>query len=244
MKHKSNEGFAHYLLFIIFLILLGAISFHILNSRTLVRQVSPTNDQTILKSEQANKKRLSDKIATIETAAKISAYPQIGYASQCEKGEANWKRTDPFKVRCSQKITKFYGFDGDFKQNALRLSNAIDSLGATNNDRGTIPETLSEYYDVYYNSELNGSTYLVSNLPASGYSYNNGDLIEVEFAEKRTIPEIAFEFIQYEWTKGALAGNYFKNEQFVDQKQIFNELSSMRDYVLALAISGEYYYKQ
>jgi hypothetical protein len=55
-------------------------------------------------------------------------YYETAKHDYCSRGESSWKRSDGYAYRCSLRITKFYGFNGDFRQQVIDFEQKISSI--------------------------------------------------------------------------------------------------------------------
>lgn len=88
-----------------------------------------------------------------ETLEKIHGITYVATGSHdiCFRGQANWKHTDSFSNKCTQKVTRFYGYNGNraesikemdktLKQAGWKASDysSVDSLSYSKNDENSL----------------------------------------------------------------------------------------------------------
>lgn len=108
-------------------------------------------------------------------------YISSGYNDDCKKGQHNFEVKDPYAYICSRKLTRYYGFNGDFKQTMQALGGQLKSAGWAEYYSSSIEATLDSYYDTYYQGP--GTEYTVKNLPAAVYTKEDYRM-EFDWAEQ------------------------------------------------------------
>ncbi len=159
----------------------------------------------------------------------------------CSRGSSSWKRSDGYAYRCSLRITKFYGFNGDFRQQMLDFERKIISLGwepPVYRSDNPMEKMLEEYYD-HYTTYQSGDL-VVSNLPSSDCRYQLGGLsLELEFAEKAT-----HSFIHQNSIQKVIGHSYaeiYAEQHFQDSSLVVKRITDTDRFVLIISIQKTYY---
>jgi hypothetical protein len=154
----------------------------------------------------------------------------------CSKGSSNWKRSDGYAYRCSLRITKFYGFNGDFRQQMIDFEQKIISIGwAPVSYRPDKPckKMLEEYYDPYPGK-------LVSDLPGFDCSYEKDSLsLEPEFSEKETRSFILQNAVQK--VSGHSYDEIYDEKNFQDSSLVTKIITNTDRFVLIISIQKNYF---
>ena len=166
---------------------------------------------------------------------------------RCYHGQNNYKVQDGYANRCAYRITKYYGFNGDFREHVLSFEQRIIDLGWISRERDPNPIKimLEDYYDKYYGPgkslpENFPNGYYVSDLPTPnrGYSKNNNTLTVV-FAEKASKDLFTITYAQ-NIDGDTLFANY-DVKQFQKIEPLFKDIVQNYKYVVAVSIQGQYF---
>lgn len=166
---------------------------------------------------------------------------------RCFEGQNNWKVQDGYAHRCTYRVTKFYGFNGDFRQQLINLEQQIIDSGWESADSSGFPmkEIMEHYYDKYYGSDKPTPRnfpkgYLVSNLPTptGGYSKDR-EVLEIEYAEKATEDYSQIEYAQN--VSGDTLFETYEKKDFQDISSIFKNITQDNKFVLVISIQKDYF---
>ncbi|MFZ5424621.1 MAG: hypothetical protein ACOZAO_02360 [Patescibacteria group bacterium] len=164
---------------------------------------------------------------------------------RCHKGKSSWKRTDAYSNTCVYKITKFYGFNEDFKETMFSFEDGLVNLGwkyLPHTDKYPM-ESLMEYYDKNHGAKLINSegTYYVSNLPSSIATYLKvGQTLEINLAEKATHDLKSFEYTQKETSGTAGVEVTYEEKDLKDVYEVFEGITKQNQFVIAISIQTTY----
>lgn len=174
---------------------------------------------------------------------------QIGFSSyatsthdRCYKGQNNWKVKDGYAHRCDYRLTKYYSFNGDFRQEMLGFDQKLLSLGWSPNGL-TMSKMFVNYYDVYYGQDKSRPRnfpegYLVSSLPTPGYS-KDSQRMELEFAERDTKDLFGIEYTQE--VSGDTSFETYENKNFQDIKTLFQKIIKDNKFVIVISLQQNYF---
>jgi hypothetical protein len=163
-------------------------------------------------------------------------YYETATHDYCSRGNSSWKRSDGYAYLCSLRITKFYGFNGDFRQQIIDFEQKIISLGWTRpfyKSDNPCEKMLEEYYDPYPEK-------LVSDLPSFDCRYEKDDLsLEPEFAEKETRDFTLQNAIQE--VSGGTYEEIYDEKNFQDSGSIIKKITAADRFVLIISIQKNYF---
>jgi hypothetical protein len=163
-------------------------------------------------------------------------YYEMATHDICSKGSSSWKRSDGYAYRCSLRITKFYGFNGDFRQQMIGFEQKIISIGWTPpsySPDNPCKKMLEEYYDPYPGK-------LVSDLPGFDCSYKKDGLsLEPAFAEKETRSFILQNAVQK--VSGHSYDEIYDEKNFQDSSLVTKMITSTDGFVLIISIQKNYF---
>jgi hypothetical protein len=145
--------------------------------------------------------------------------------------------------RCVFKISKYYGFSGDFKIKAEDLDKMIRKIWLSNGT--TMSRTLNYYYDGYIGKNIsynpgNVKIYYVSNLPSVDYK-KDGFKMKIRFAQKET-PREDIDDLNNEqnYKSGSVNDVTYSDKKLVDTSGIFNKIIAENKYFMMITMSKEY----
>lgn len=204
------------------------------------------NSSNIIAKRDAAKTSINQAFEALDASIGFTNYATSTH-DRCYEGQNNWKVHDGYSHRCGYRVTRFYGFNGDFRQQMIDFEQKIDSIGWEHPDDGalTLRRIMEDYYDVYYGpdkAETRGfpGEYLVSNLPTPTIGYEKGaGVLEIEYAEKATKDLFQLEYAQA-LSRDTLAETY-ENKDFQDINAVFQEITNDNDFVLVIAIQKDYF---
>jgi len=163
-------------------------------------------------------------------------YYETATHDYCSRGDNNYKRSDGYAYRCSLRITKFYGFNGDFRQQMIDFEQKIISIGWTPpsyRPDNPCEKMLEEYYDPYPGK-------LVSDLPSFDCSYEKDGLsLEPEFAEKETRSFILQNAVQE--VSGGSYDEIYDEKNFQDSSLVTKMITDTDRFVLIISIQKNYF---
>lgn len=215
---------------------------------TIISDLKPAPNP---KSSSVSAKRNSAKsdieaaFSQLGQATGLSAHTSATY-DHCYEGENNWKRKDGYAHRCDYRVTKYYGFNGDFRQTMLDLEQQLfKQQWQVLSDTNQLSFYIENYYDQYYGSKDRqaivsfGDTYLVSDMPMviNGYA-KNGMVMDVAYAEKDSVEMRWIERLQTGIGGGS---STYEQRDFVDVKAVFAEIAKANKYVLAVSLQKNYF---
>lgn len=163
-------------------------------------------------------------------------YYETATHDYCSRGDNNYKRSDGYAYRCSLRITKFYGFNGSFRQQMINFEQKIIGIGW--NPPSYRPDTpcekmLEEYYDPYPGK-------LVSDLPGRDCSYEiDGLSLESEFAEKETRNFTLQNAVQK--VSGGSYDEIYDEKNFQDSSLVTKMITYTDRFVLIISIQKSYF---
>lgn len=217
------------------------------------RYLAKTNDSsnalnpqsnTIVHSRNVVKQSVAASFVELEKDIQFKHYATSS-DDRCYKGRDNWKTKDDFAYRCDLRLTKYYGFSDDFRQQMFALDSTIsDKSWQPQGGYSSLREIVINNYDTYDSrAKLLGDTpkeYLVSDLPISIYE-SDEKMMWVSVAEKRTDDLLEFELNQE--VLGDMIMEVNKEGDLQDIPILFERILTNNSYVLAISIQQNYYKK-
>ncbi len=199
-------------------------------------------------SASLNNKRSHAKESINSSFANIQKITSFDYFAtsvhdRCDKGQYNYKVKDNYTYRCTVRITKYYGFNGDFPSEIIGFENKIinDGWKPAYTGKHPIKEIIDEYYNKVRDNPNNyHDSTLVSGLPTpySGYKKEDNALF-VEYAERDSTDLSGLDFTQ-NVAFGTLDVIHDKKE-FQNIPQVFGQITKKDKYVLAVSIQQDYF---
>lgn len=164
----------------------------------------------------------------------------------CYAGQNNWKVKDGYAHKCDYRVTKFYGFNGDFRQRMLNLEQSfVEQNWSSENNYSSLSRIVRDYYDKYYGKEdeevsanFKGK-YLVSDLPDVYDGYTKNRIVaDVNYAERATD-----DLFSLEYSRESHKGNspFYEDRQFTDVKSKFAEITQDNKYVVVISFEKQYF---
>lgn len=203
---------------------------------------NPENFSIIAKRNVA-KDSISKSFIELEHKMGFTNYATSSH-DRCYKGQNNWKVKDGYAHRCDYRITKYYGFSGDFRQEMLGFDQKLLSIGWSHTDNGlTMSKMFVNYYDVNYGPDKSRPRnfpegYLVSSLPTPGYRKDN-QRMELEFAERDTKDLFGIEYAQE--VSGDTLFETYENKKFQDVKALFRQITKDNRFVIVTSLQENYF---
>ena len=143
----------------------------------------------------------------------------------CARGENNWKIQEEFAYRCTVQVTHFYGFDGDFEQRLLSFEKALTLDWAP--FEYTLNRVVNEEFEYYVDNIRYPPSYRARGLSlhlhvGKGDEANISDLARFQTASSRLAP-------------------LHEEKSLQDTREIVTRIKRDHQYVLAIAINGNYF---
>lgn len=169
------------------------------------------------------------------------AYYETSKDDACYDGVNNFKIGDGYAHRCTLRVTRFYGFDGDFRQKMIDFEKGIIAAGwhfelGNGDGRYTHPSDSMESYMLnYFDTRPYGTVDHVAG--PLGYSKGAFDL-RIKWAERNTTDRHSLQYLQ-----GATdnMSRYYKQQSLQDIDDLFSRVTRDHRYLLAIAIDGNYF---
>jgi hypothetical protein len=169
------------------------------------------------------------------------AYYETSKDDACYDGVNNFKISDGYAHRCRLRVTRFYGFDGDFRQKMIDFEKGIIAAGwhfelGNGDGRYTHPsDSMESYMLVYYDTRPYGTVDHVAG--PLGYSKGAFDL-RIKWAERNTTDRRSLKDLQ---SVTENMTRYYKQQSLQDVDDLFRRVTRDHRYVLAIAIEGNYF---
>ncbi len=165
-------------------------------------------------------------------------YYETATHDYCSRGSNGYISSDGYAYRCSLRITKFYGFNGDFRQQMIDFEQKMIANGWESSiHRSDYPmeEMLEEHYDQY--TTYQSGDLDVNRLPTYGVKYEKDGLsLEIDFAEKETD---SFNFDQK--VRGHSYHEIYDEKNFQDSSLVTKEITDTDRFVLLVSIQKKYF---
>lgn len=179
----------------------------------------------------------------------------VNYATSthdlCHKAQNNWKISQGYVHLCTYKTTRFYGFNGDFRQQMIDFEQNIINIGWRSNYGSSLPlkEIMENDYDKYYGdkdpsvSQNFGGSYLVSSLPTpdSGYFRNEG-VLTIAYAEKTTKTNDLSRIEGAQYSERAIPDIFYDKKNFQDINTLFQKITQTNKFILVVSIEEVYFH--
>jgi len=201
------------------------------------------NSPTVTSRRTAMKNDIEAAFNMLDNGAGFTRYETSSH-DRCYKGEANWKSVDPYAHRCELRITRFYGFNGDFRAQMIKFETLLDHSGWTPGGL-TIKGVMIDYYDPGYGrpmpflGEKGGRVYLVSDLPTPSEYHKNNLALNIVYVEKKT--DNLFQLCDAQKLSDSTHAAVHDDKEFHDAKAVFQNITKSCKYVLAAHIQGTYF---
>ena len=201
----------------------------------------------IVKKREESKASINSAFSTLEESSGLTSYGASSH-DHCYKGQNNWKVHDGYAYRCTYRVTRFYGFNQDFRTKMLDFEQMLvgSDWKPTNGPDLPIKEIMQDYYDKYYDdkdpqiSQNFGGKYLVSDLPTPIGGYKNDTLtMDMDFAEKDT--KYLFQIDYTQNITGDTFDTTYEKKNFLDINSVFQNVTQHNKYVLALSLQEDYF---
>ncbi|MGI8425335.1 MAG: hypothetical protein ACR2M4_01800 [Actinomycetota bacterium] len=151
----------------------------------------------------------------------------------CYEGLNDFKVQSDYSNRCDVRITRYYGFNGEFRPTIQKLESHIGKLGWS--AESLLDRTLALYFDRYVEA---GKPRLVSDLPTRRFSKKDL-LLDMEYGQKET--KFLTELRYAQNVKGASLHETFEKKKSVDADSLFLEILKDYEFVLAISVQARYF---
>lgn len=211
----------------------------------MLSELKPTldpNSNSVVSRRSATQQSIKNAFQEIETASGLSSLP-VSMHDVCYSGQHSWKTQDEYAHRCEYRVTKYYGFNNDFKQYMLGFDTKVRSKLWTPAEGGpTMQSMMSSYYDVYYGPDKPktlafGDDFSVSSLPEPGYRNNTQDM-ELKFADKKTK---FIDILDYFQNISSPYPDIYEKKSLQDINAGFSALTQNSQFIVAIAIQQSYF---
>jgi hypothetical protein len=149
----------------------------------------------------------------------------------CYEGQHNFEIQDPYAHRCTLRVTRYHGLDGDFRQQMLDLAGRLPSLGWNGGDLDRI---VTEYLD--RNAGTPG--YGVGDLPSPLPYRRAGLSLELRYADRETTDLEPYRYAQVVNFGGA--SPWREREDFVDVPGVVRDATAAHRFLLVASIETHY----
>jgi len=167
----------------------------------------------------------------------------------CYTGQHNWKRFDYYDNRCEIRISRFYGFNGDFKNEMLSFENNLLGSGWESDGKFGISYIIKNYYDEFYGTPKSRTS---ANDPDAGDEYLVSDLPTVTNLKKETSTNKIYGFtnttnritmgVGYAEQKTEdFSPIYSRIDYEIDVKKVFDTIIQKYKYELEISILKIYF---
>jgi hypothetical protein len=208
-----------------------------------IRNLKPRpnlNDVAIKSDRKALETAIEGALHSIETNSGFTAYA-TSKDDLCYPGQNNYKVTEGFAHRCTLRLTRFYGFDGDFRQTMIDLEKTLINAGWKNGlsyypqaSERNMEYMMIHYYDRYY-----GRDYLTVDNIAAPIGYHTGSLkLEIDWAEKETRRLFRLESKQRIPSR---MWQFYEHHELQSVDDVFKTATRDHRYVAGIAIYGHYF---
>jgi hypothetical protein len=223
------------LAFLLSLPLLAAISIYVainggVYSIILNMKSRPDLDSPDLKRDRA---RLEVQIdADFSRAVPSESFVSYATSTQdaCYDGANNFKHQDGFSHRCTLRVTRFYGFDGDFRKTMLDFEKGLLAAGWHSN-----------IHDMEWTLTSFDPKHTVDYLPSLYGYYKGGLALEIRWAERASQRLFDLKDIQAHGMGWISENNFYDQRKLTDAGAVFREVTQDHRYILAIAITGHYF---
>lgn len=188
--------------------------------------------------------RLNDSFQPIEdTALGLNFFSEASH-DKCASGQNNGKVNDGYAYQCQYKLTKFYGFSGDFATRMLKVEESLEQNGWQPQGSSAMKNILSEYF--LTPSQVGGvdEKRAVESIPKPIYmnsslsSELNTEMhmgLKLDYTQAKSIPD----YSQMSLYGGEIPGADKRN--FIDTESTTRSILSQYEYALAVEMSIVYH---
>ena len=249
MNRKINRIIAIVIFSLIGIISLGFLILWIIFSggiSGIISELKPApnpNGASMVKRRQEAINEINASFDQIENFTDFTYYATSTH-DVCFKGYHDWMRSDPYAYKCSYRITKYYGFDGDFRSQMLNFEQNLYKAGwkLPSHD---MKRMIEHYYDAYYGtvsySEKYGTrVYGISRLPAPrGYENKDYLTLDVGLADVNISNPVLLGFCQR--VSNSSYDKIFNQENFQDIDKLVSEITKDHEFIISISIQKTYF---
>src|SRR5262245_11402907 len=159
----------------------------------------------------------------------------------CYSGENSFMRSEGYANRCTLQVTRFYGFDGDFRQKMIDFEKGVIAAGwhfGLGNGDGRYrfrSDSMEDYMLNYYDVRPNVTVYQI----AGPLRYSKGPFdLRLKWAERNTTERLSLRLLQ---NATEHLGEFYDERNFQNVDDLFRRMTRDHRYVLAIAIKGNYF---
>ena len=158
---------------------------------------------------------------------------------ECYDGQHNFQVVTEYAHRCSLRLTRFFGFDGDFRQKMINFEKYvittgwnhgyIDFYSKSASRTGNMEYIMINYYDKAPHRSLEF-------IPTPGGYHNSKLIMGIAWAEKSSTTISNFDYSQKD-----TRGGFYNNRSFVNVREVFDNATREHRYLISVAIWGNYF---
>jgi hypothetical protein len=205
-----------------------------------IRNLKPEPNMERASIKSARDKRSGDIESALRSIGANNDFTAFatGKDDRCYEGQNNYKVAQGYAHRCTLRLTRYYGFDGDFRQRMLDFEKSLLSSGWKNglSDDPAARVQNMEYMMTGYYDQRPGMS--VESVPApSGYNAP-GLVLELRWAGRQTKDLSSLEYTQH---APFYAGRLYQRPELVNVEDAFKRAVQGHRYVIAVAIYGHYF---
>lgn len=232
----------------------------------IIRNLKPAPDverRTITRKRLRATEEAEAALAVLDAGTQFTSYA-TSTDDRCYKGENDWKIKEGYAHRCTVRMTRFYGMNGDFRAHMLGLEDLLASGGwqlPRSTSAELLPATFREMFAKYYDAYCSGDriavfgsgrivrpTCEVSKLPRSGSDgYKKGNLVLwIECAERGETNLHMMDVVQ-RVPIGAVFKehdrrfNLYQKTNLQDVEAQVREITASHRYVLSVTVQKTYF---
>jgi hypothetical protein len=190
----------------------------------------PVPDSPVLRRDKTKFEAGLD--TALQTAAANDRFVQYETSTQdiCYDGQNNFMFAEGFSHRCTLRLTRFYGFDGDFRKEMIDFEGGLLAAGWQSNDSYSMERYMTNYYDVRTNVTVEHI--------AHPFRYHRDALeLEIAWAERKTQLLVSLDDIQ----RGYSVSSFYDQRHFTNASELLQKVTTDHRYLLAIAIFGHYF---
>jgi|GEM_PF-3372850 len=198
---------------------------------------NPTNGEITTKRETA-KSAISHSFEHIDADTKFTNYA-TSINDVCYKGQNNFEVHDGFGYQCRYKVTRFYGFDSNFRQQMVTLGDILANKESWKAEEQTLSDVMLAYYDKYYGTQLNGSIYSICDLPAPAASTKGDQNLNVKYLDNHA-SKLNLDLLDF-MQQISSYGIFYNKQNFQNSTILYHYIMQEKPFLLAISIETNYY---
>lgn len=183
--------------------------------------------------------KLGDVAALVDTVPGLSVRG-AGTDDACRQGQHNFKINDPFAYECTLLSTTYFADSGrDPRATLLALQEALTADGWVSSGLYDLPTVVTDYYDVNHGKTVDGSPYLVSDLPSTTYRRGAED-VTIAVVEPRSLGSGLQDF----GSRVAASSTYlipFRENKLPSPTKLAQEILADAPFAVAIQATTVYY---